>query len=128
MVKKSMTEAEAIEIIRKAMEFSISAIAELDKAKEKIDMVGLAGEYYENKENCEREIAACMLAINALKEIQEYRAISTVEECREAREGQKPKKPNRYSGVSMCPECGRKSLRCYDYCPGCGQAIEWSET
>ena len=83
MVKKSMTEAEAIEVIRKAMEFSISAIAELDKAKEKIDMVGLAGEYYENKENCEREIAACMLAINALKEIQEYRKIGTVEEIKE---------------------------------------------
>lgn len=80
MVKTSMTEAEAIEVIHKAMEFSISAITELDKSKEKIDMVGLAGEYYENKENCEREIAACMLAINALKEIQEYRAIGTVEE------------------------------------------------
>lgn len=83
MVKTSMTEAEAIEVIHKAMEFSISAIAELDKTKEKIDMVGLAGEYYENKENCEREIAACMLAINALKEIQEYRAIGTVEEIKE---------------------------------------------
>ena len=252
MVKKSMTEAEAIEVIRKAMEFSISAIAELDKAKEKIDMVGLAGEYYENRENCEREIAACMLAINALKEIQEYRKIGSIEdfkrlrylrqryedetydycgeygtsecgakaqlerlkvyeaigtveelmrlkesnlsglelalvavsveklkkyeairtveeikeilqlisegqedvdesgistgllhtileygqykkigtlkECREARESQKSKKPNRHNGVSICPECGRKSLRCYDYCPGCGQAIDWSET
>lgn len=170
MVKKSMTEAEAIEVIRKAIEFSVSAVKELDKSKDKIDMVGLAGEYYESKENCEMEIAACMLAINALKEIQEYRAIGTVEEikeilqivsegqedvdesgistgllhtlleygrykkigtveeCREAVESQKQKKPNRYNGVSICPECGRKSLRCYDYCPGCGQAIDWSET
>ena len=67
------------------------------------------------------------MVLKALTEYKQYKEIGTVEECREAREGQKPKKPNRYSGVSMCPECGRKSLRCYYYCPGCGQVIDWGE-
>ncbi len=82
MAKKSMTEAEAIEVIRKAIEFSIGAVKGLDKSKDKIEMVELACEYYESKENCEQEVAACMLAIKALKEIQEYRAIGTVEDLK----------------------------------------------
>lgn len=111
MVKKSMTEAEAIEVIRKAMEFSISAVKGLDKSKDKIDMVELAGEYYESKENCEQEVAACMLAINALKEIQEYRAIGAVEDLKNLCYLRKRYEDETYDycGEYGTSECGAKA-------------------
>lgn len=72
--------------------------------------------------------AACNIAIKALEEIQQYRAIGTAEECREAVEKQKPKRRELInSGISVCPECGAKVKRCYDFCKDCGQAIDWSE-
>ena len=68
------------------------------------------------------------MAISALKEIQQYRKIGTVEECREAVEKQKAKKPEYINGgISVCRECGHKLKRCYDYCPDCGQAIQWGK-
>ncbi len=71
---------------------------------------------------------AIKLAISALGEIQQYRAIGTVEECREARERQKGKKYQIINGgISVCPVCGAKVLRCYDFCKGCGQRIDMSE-
>ena len=67
-------------------------------------------------------------AISALKEAQQYRAIGTVEECREAAEKQKAKKPEYINGgISVCRECGHELKRCYDYCPDCGQAIQWGK-
>lgn len=111
MVKKSMTEAEAIEVIRKAIEFSIGAVKGLDKSKDKIDMVELACEYYESKENCEKEVAACMLAINALKEIQEYRAIGTVEDLKNLYYLRKRYEDETYDycGEYGTSECGAKA-------------------
>lgn len=61
-------------------------------------------------------------------ELDAYKEIGTVEACREAVEKQKPKKPEYTSyGISVCRECGRELKRCYDYCPDCGQAIQWDE-
>ena len=66
------------------------------------------------------------MAISALKEIQQYREIGTVEECREAREKQKAKRPKHiWDGTTECPECAKRLLRHYDFCPDCGQAIQW---
>ena len=66
------------------------------------------------------------MAIYALKEIQQYREIGTVEECREAREKQKAKRPKHiWDGTTECPECAKRLLRHYDFCPDCGQAIQW---
>ena len=66
------------------------------------------------------------MAITALKEIQQYRAIGTVEECHEAREKQKAKRPKHiWDGTTECPECAKRLLRHYDFCPDCGQAIQW---
>ena len=66
------------------------------------------------------------MAITALKEIQQYRKIGTVEECHEAREKQKAKRPKHiWDGTTECPECAKRLLRHYDFCPDCGQAIQW---
>lgn len=74
-------------------------------------------------------------------ELDEYKQLGTLEEVREAVEKQKAKKPN-YEGDGYapdgtfvydeweCPNCGKKfevDYDDYDYCPKCGQAIDWSE-
>ena len=28
------------------------------------------------------------------------------------------------AGVPRCPVCGRKVVKCYDFCPDCGQRLE----
>lgn len=89
-------------------------------------------------------------AIKALEEVQQYQAIGTHEECvrnnftfkslLESREKQTPKKPDLEGdgygddGVLIydtwiCPCCGKRyeiDYEEYDYCPNCGQAIDWS--
>lgn len=80
-----------------------------------------------------------MIAIKALEEIQQYRSIGTVEQCREAMEKQKPKTPDIWGDgcdkkgniiydMYDCPNCGKSyeiEGEKYDYCPSCGQAIDW---
>lgn len=76
-----------------------------------------------------------------LEELQHYRAIGAVEECRAAVEKQKAKKPT-YDGDGyapdgafvwdewLCPKCESRfevDYHDYDYCPNCGQHIDWSE-
>lgn len=89
-------------------------------------------------------------AIKALEEVQQYQAIGTHEECvrknftfkslLEAREKQTPKKPDLEGDgygddriliydTWICPCCGKRyeiDYEEYDYCPNCGQAIDWS--
>ncbi len=81
------------------------------------------------------------MAIDTLKEIQQYRDIGTVEECQEARELQNPKQPNVWGdgcddegGIIYdmydCPNCNKSyeiDYEKYDFCPNCGQAIDWSD-
>ena len=80
------------------------------------------------------------IAIKAMEEVQEYRKIGTVEECREVIEKTKAKKPdyegNGYADGHMvydtwiCPNCGVKyevDYEQYDFCPDCGQKIDWSD-
>lgn len=80
-------------------------------------------------------------AISALKETQQYREIGTVEECRKAVEKQKKKTPV-YEGDGyadgymvydtwVCTNCGTKyevDYDDFDFCPKCGQAINWEES
>lgn len=100
------------------------------------------------------DITAICTAIQALEEIQQYRAIGTVEECINAVEKMKPKKvhisPCNHCDKELCDcECEhfaisfRDDYKCptcdsnkvymseyeikHDYCPNCGQAIDWSE-
>ena len=80
------------------------------------------------------------MAIKALEEVQKYRAIGTPEECRAAVEKQTAKKPD-YEGDGyadghlvydtwICPCCGKHYEVDYDnynYCPDCGQKLDWSD-
>lgn len=79
--------------------------------------------------------------IKELEELRDYVSIGTVEECREARERQRAKKPNIYGDgyddegkiiydMYDCPNCNKSyelDYEEYDFCPNCGQAIDWSE-
>lgn len=75
-----------------------------------------------------------------IKELKEYRAIGSIEKYKAADEKQKAKKPHLwgdgyYNGeliIDMydCPNCEKSyELECeeYDYCPNCGQKLDWSE-
>ena len=89
---------------------------------------------------CINDFIAIEVAIKALEEVDQYRAIGTPEECREAVEKQKAKKPD-YEGDGysdghlvydtwICPCCSKHyevDYDDYDYCPECGQHIEWSD-
>lgn len=80
------------------------------------------------------------VAVQALEEIQQYRAIGTPEECRAAVEKQTARRPD-YEGDGysdghlvydtwICPCCGKHfevDYDDYDYCPECGQHIDWSD-
>lgn len=74
-------------------------------------------------------------------ELEEYKQLGTLEEVREAVEKQKPKTPT-YCGDGyapdgsfvwdewICPRCGicyEVDYDEYDYCPNCGQHIDWGE-
>lgn len=73
-------------------------------------------------------------------EVEEYRAIGTLEECRAAMEKQTAKRPD-YEGDGyadghlvydtwICPCCGKHyevDYDDYDFCPTCGQCIDWSD-
>lgn len=89
--------------------------------------------------NISRE--ASELAIQALEEVQQYRAIGTPEELQAVMEKQIAKKPT-YEGDGyapdgtlvydtwICPCCDKRyevDYDDYDYCPSCGQKLDWSD-
>lgn len=76
----------------------------------------------------------------ALSDWRQYRKIGTLEECRTAVEKQISKKPT-YEGDGyadghlvydtwICPCCEKRyevDYDNYDYCPNCGQKLDWSD-
>lgn len=86
-------------------------------------------------------VDAYKTAISAMQELWEYKHIGTLEEVRTAVEKQKAKKPA-YDGDGyapdgtfvwdewICPNCGHRyeiDYEEHDYCPYCGQRIDWSD-
>lgn len=72
--------------------------------------------------------------------LRDYEKIGTVEECQAAVEKQSAKRPDlEGDGYAdghlvydtwICPNCGKHyevDYDNYDYCPDCGQKIEWSD-
>ena len=48
----------------------------------------------------------------------------TPEKIMELKERDKPRKIELNAGVPTCPVCGRRIVKCYDFCPDCGQRLE----
>ena len=48
----------------------------------------------------------------------------TPEQIRELKERDKSCKVKINAGVPRCPVCWRKVIKCYDFCPDCGQRLE----
>ena len=48
----------------------------------------------------------------------------TPPEIMELKERDTAKKIEINAGVPICPVCGRRIVRCYDFCPDCGQRLE----
>lgn len=48
----------------------------------------------------------------------------SVTEYRELKERDMPKKIEINAGIPTCPVCGRRIVKCYDFCPDRGQRLE----
>ena len=114
------------------------------EAIEKLKNMRLFMQIEDKNNDCkftEDDYKANEMAIQALEEVQKYREIGSIEECRASIGKQIPKKPT-YEGDGyapdetfvwdewICPCCGTMyevDYDDYDYCPNCGQAIDWSD-
>ena len=48
----------------------------------------------------------------------------TPEQIQELKERDEPRKIEFNAGVPICHVCGRKVVKCYNFCPDCGQRLE----
>ena len=48
----------------------------------------------------------------------------TPDEVKELAERDTAKKIEINAGIPTCPVCGRRIVKCYDFCPDCGQRLE----
>ena len=48
----------------------------------------------------------------------------TPEQIWELKERDKPRKIELNAGIPTCPVCGRRIVKCYDFCPDCGQRLK----
>ena len=67
-------------------------------------------------------------ANQAIKCLSEYEDTGlTPEQIRELKERDMRKRVEINAGVPICPVCGRRVVRCYDFCPDCGQRLKQEE-
>ena len=60
-----------------------------------------------------------------LEELKPYEDTSlTPAEIMELAERDNPRKVELNAGIPICPVCGRKVVKCYVFCPDCGQRLE----
>ena len=122
-------EAKAIKWIKSVRDDAVVTLDHIKKNEPNVSPVLYAG----RKERAEA-------ILNAFEELEQYRELGAVEELREAKERQIAKKANRRNGCGIrlspllnaygCPNCEKGfEMGCerYNYCPGCGQAIDWSD-
>lgn len=70
---------------------------------------------------------ACMCTASkmAMKRLLEYEDTGlTPPEIMELAERDTAKKIEINAGIPICPVCGRRVVKCYDFCPDCGQRME----
>lgn len=60
-----------------------------------------------------------------LEELKPYEGTGlTPEQIRELVERDTAKKIEINAGIPTCPVCGRRIVKCYDFCPDCGQRLK----
>ncbi len=109
---------------------------EIKKAIEWLKAISATQNDSPHKNSLSDRKEALYMAIVAIEELEQYREIGSIKECREARERQKSKKPKGINKVDEdtvymeCTNCGLTTVLYSgmepDYCPKCGQAIDWS--
>ena len=91
------------------------------------DREGGADDCKECTEICEYEGGVCRTCIlqECLTRLGEYEDTDlTPPEIIELKERDKPRKIELNAGVPICPVCGRRIVKCYNFCPDCGQRME----
>lgn len=67
----------------------------------------------------------CSEKKKALIELKRYEDTGlTPEQIAELAERDTARKIELNAGIPTCPVCGRRIVKCYDFCPDCGQRLE----
>lgn len=78
----------------------------------------------ENIKEFEIEDGFMVCGGNAIFRLSAYEDTAlTPEQIIELKERDKPRKIEINAGVPTCPVCGRRIVKCYDFCPDCGQRL-----
>lgn len=132
-------EKEKLPMLKEVYKVAVNALEEIQQYW----ATGLSPSMVEDLKKEEKR--AHKIAIEHAMKLEEYEVLGTVEELREAIKKQRAKKPyvetEKATGLHEdfdcyeCPNCD-SFLGCisdckdehyrYDYCPNCGQAIDWS--
>ena len=86
-------------------------------------------------ENCKYDYKYCRNHYEECPEINKiYERLAEYEdtgltpaEIMELKERDTAKKIEINAGIPTCPVCGRRIVKCYDFCPDCGQRMEQYE-
>ena len=132
-------------------EMAIKALEEIQKYRKiekdlkeiyhaNVDIPLLMKHFIETVFKGEKHEGFCILTNEDKEAWEEYKAIGTPEECRAWKEKQTAKRPD-YEGDGyfdgklvydtwICPCCGKHyevDYDEYDFCPDCGQRLDWSD-